>query len=79
MAGSSLGRPDGGSKLDDRFLIFAPFFSGPFLGYFLVTTGLFSGRAWMGFVSENKISQLEVLFKLPVTRASQTKARKMVV
>lgn len=79
MAGSSLGWPDSGSKLDDRFLIVAPFFSGPFLGYFLVTTGLFSGRAWLSFVFENEISQLEVLFRLPATRASQTRARKMVV
>lgn len=41
--------------------------------------GLFSGGAWPGFVPENNISQLKVLFRLAVTRAGQAKAGKMVM
>lgn len=77
MAGSSLGWPNGGSKLDDKFLIC--FFGGPLLSYFPAMMGLFSGGAWPGLVPENNISQLKVLFRPAVTRAGLAKAGKMVM
>lgn len=79
MVSGGLGWLDKCLKLGNSFLIFAPFFFDGPLGYFSKTTGLFSGRAWLSFVPDNKRSQVEVLFRPAAARGGWMEAKKMAI
>lgn len=64
---------DGGSKLDDAFLVFAPFFSGgPLLGYFSATEGFSDSGSQLYFIGGSDVSVLVAVKWLVATCVRRT-------